>query len=386
MSTIYLDNAATTPLDPRVFEEMRPWLEERHGNPSTLHALGREARDAMDVAREKVAKSLGCLFGEITFTSSGTEAANLAIVGAALNSLEGPRKRILIGAAEHHCVLHTVKILRKLGFHPELLAVDREGKVRTEAAIDRIDDSVFLVSVQHANNETGAINSVAEIAKACRANDVLFHVDAVQTFCSLDDQLEFQPETIGCDMLSVSAHKICGPKGVGSLYLRSGVKISPLLYGGAQERDMRAGTENVSGVVGFGKAAEIGIEETYRLADRRAARDAFFDQIENEGLQIVRTVNKAECLSGHAHLFLPGTRAETMLVRLDRAGVYAGSGSACAGGSLLPSHVLTAGGWSLDEAKTALRFSFGVDNTIEEARSAAGILATEAKATTHSRT
>lgn len=380
MKMIYLDHAATTPIDPLVAEEMAPWTRERFGNPSSLYGIGREARDALDVARERLSDALGCLFGEVTFTSSGTEAANLAVVGAAFENLDSTRRKVLIGAAEHHCVLNTVKVLRKLGFQPELLATDREGKVRTSVALDRIDDGVLLVSVQHANNETGAINDLTEISRRCREQGVLIHADGVQSFCSLDEREAFSPAAIGCDMYTVSSHKIYGPKGVGAMYLRSGVKVSPVIVGGGQERDLRAGTENVAGIVGFGKAAEIASSDLPRLARRREARDAFWQSLDDAGFTYTRTVQKAECLSGHAHLIMGGAKAETMLVRLDRAGVCAGSGSACSGGSLLPSHVLTAGGWGLEEAKSAMRFSFGVSSTVEGAREAAEILVREASA------
>ncbi len=361
---IYLDHAATTPVRPEVEAAMTPWLRSEYGNPSSTHAEGRRAKDALDMARERVADSLGALFGEITFTSSGTEAANLGIVGLALHQISGPRRRILIGAAEHHCVLHTQKTLEKLGYRVELLPVDQHARVRVEEAREKIDDSVLLVAVMHANNETGAIQELGPIAGRCHEVGAHLMVDAVQTF----GQLPLHVDDLGADLLTISAHKIGGPKGVGALYLRGGVLIDPLISGGGQEREARGGTENVAGVVGFGEAVGLMREPS----EKQAAKELFVAGLKTQALlPIVWTCpDGVDVLPGHAHLRVPGLRAETALIALDRAGIACSSGAACSSGSVEPSHVLLATGLSPEEANEGLRFTFGWTSTRAEAQEA----------------
>lgn len=361
---IYLDHAATTPVRPEVEAAMTPWLRSEYGNPSSTHAEGRRAKDALDMARERVADSLGALFGEITFTSSGTEAANLGIIGLALNQISGPRRRILIGAAEHHCVLHTQKTLEKLGYRVELLPVDQHARVRVEPAREKIDDSVLLVAVMHANNETGAIQELAPIAERCREAGAHLMIDAVQTY----GQLPIQVDELGADLLTISAHKIGGPKGVGALYLRGGVLIDPLISGGGQEREVRGGTENVAGVVGFGEA----VTRVHQPSEKQAARDLFVAGLKAlAALPIIWTCpDGVDVLPGHAHFRVPGLRAETALIAFDRAGIACSSGAACSSGSVEPSHVLLASGLSADEANEGLRFTFGWTSTQAEAQEA----------------
>ncbi|MBC8064615.1 MAG: cysteine desulfurase [Chlorobia bacterium] len=361
MKRIYLDHAATTPLLPEVREAMLPWLESGYGNPSSLHEDGRKAKDAIDQARETISDALGCLFAEVLFTSSGTEAANLAILGAALNSTDTKRKRILLGAAEHHCVLHTQPMLEKLGFQVQLIPVDSESKLDLEAAESMLADDVLLVSAMHANNETGVIQPVEDVARLCRKQGALFHCDAVQTFLNLN----LKP--IDADLLTLSAHKVNGPKGVGSIYIRAGIKLQPLALGGGQEREMRAGTENVAGIAGFGAAVAKHIADPAILKSKEAARNAFLTNLKNH----TQTIQKPQTLTGHAHLRFPGIDAETMLIKLDRMGISASSGAACSSGSLEASHVMLACGYSEREAKEGLRFTFGWPNTVEEAIEAA---------------
>lgn len=354
MTRIYLDHAATTPLLPQAREAMLPWLEGGYGNPSSLHADGRKAKNAIDEAREILSQNLGCLFAEVLFTSSGTEAANMAILGAALANEDSARRRILLGKAEHHCVIETEHLLRRLGYQVEFVPVDRIARIDLNALEAMLGDDVLLVSVMHANNELGTIQPVEEVAALTRSHGILFHCDAVQTFQKPD-----------ADVVTLSAHKINGPKAVGAIYIRAGVKLKPLTVGGAQEREMRAGTENVAGIVGFGTAVKLRQDGT-----KKEARDAFLKELDIPDL-VVSVPNKDDTLDGHAHVRVPGIEAETMLILLDRMGIGASSGAACSSGSLEPSHVLLACGYSAQEAKEGLRFTFGWETTVDEAKEAA---------------
>jgi len=353
MRRLFLDHAATTPLDPQVRAAMAEWLDA--GNPSSHHQEGRRAKAALDEARERVSSALGCRFSECIFAGSGTEAANNAIVGAALANEDPKKRRVLLGGAEHHCVLHTKATLERLGYEVEALPVDCYARVKDI----EIGDDVLLISIQHANNEFGTINDVARFA----GRGALLHVDAVQTFRKLD----FKVQDLGADMVTVSAHKIHGPKGVGAMYLRAGVKLKPLIQGGGQEREMRAGTENVYGIVGFGVAATLPIH----TADG-AVRDHFFASAPF----FVRTVpTEIPTLPSHAHGRIEGGDAGTILIRLDRLGVSASGGSACSSGSVEPSHVMRASGFTAEEARGAIRFTFGPEHTMADAEEAARRLA-----------
>jgi cysteine desulfurase len=365
---IYLDHAATTPLAPEAREAMLPWLSTEHGNPSSIHAEGRHAKDALDEAREVLSQTLGCLFAEVQFTSSGTEAANAAILGWAMANLSGPRRTVLISAAEHHCVLHTRVALEKLGFQVRLIPVDREAGVSVEAVRALLSDQVGLVSVMHANNETGIINPVAEIAAAVHEVGAVMHCDAVQTFLSVPWTLD----SLGADLISITAHKVYGPKGVGALVVRAGLELFPLIHGGGQEREQRGGTENVAGIVGFGAA----VRTWQATGNARQARDHFRQELDALGHRHVWTVRPdAPCLPGHAHLRLPGIPAESMLIVLDREGLSVSSGAACSSGSLEPSHVLRATGLSEAEANEGIRVTFGRHSTLDEATFAAKTIA-----------
>lgn len=364
MTRIYLDHAATTPLLPQAREAMLPWLTGEYGNPSSLHADGRRAKDAIDEAREILSNRLDCLFAEVLFTSGGTEAANLAIVGSALANENPTRNRILLGAAEHHCVLHTQPLLERLGYKVELIPVDRIARTDLNALESRLADDVLLVSVMHANNELGTIQPVGEIAALARRHGALFHCDAVQTFMKVDWRIG----DLDADLVTLSSHKINGPKAVGAIYIRAGVKLKPLALGGAQEREMRAGTENVAGIAGF--AAAIAFHGANRSNKSYPARDAFLDALAIPGTQL-SVPNRDDALATHAHIRIPGIEAETMLILLDRMEVSASSGAACSSGSLEPSHVLLACGYTPQEAKEGLRFTFGWDTTVEEAKEAA---------------
>lgn len=362
MSRIYLDNAATTPLCDAARLAMLPWLS-REGNPSSLHQEGRRAKDAIDASREIVSAQLGCLFAEVTFTSGGTESANMAILGAALKNRDARRNRILLGAAEHHCVLHTVPLLERIGYRCELIPVDSVARVQPESLGNLMDDDVLLVSVMHANNEIGTFQPVPELVQLTHRFGSLFHCDAVQTFASVPWRIS----DLDADLVTVCAHKINGPAGVGALYIRAGVPIQPINVGGGQERELRAGTENVAAIAGFGAA----VQWRSSKGTTSEARDEF---VQTLGSEWIPTAQPELTLKGHAHGRFPGIEAETLLIRLDRLGIAASSGAACSSGSIEPSHVLLAAGYSDLEAKQGLRFTFGIDSSVEDARRAGQIV------------
>lgn len=370
MKPIYLDHAASTPLCDEAREAMVPWLSSEFGNPSSLHQSGRRAKEAIDQAREVISTAFDCLFGEVIFTSGGTESAVLGIVGTALAALPD-RRRVLLSAAEHHCVLGCQEILERLGFQVDLVPVDRVARVRLDVLEEMMGPDVLLVAVMHANNELGTFNDVSRAAEIAHRAGALLFVDAVQTFpfCR-------QSET-GADMISSSAHKIYGPKGAGALYVRSGTKIKPVVAGGGQEREMRAGTENVAGIVGFAAAAQMMIDTP--LPHAQSARDLFHFELAGLTRKFVPSVPDRDQLMSHFHIRFPGISADTMLVRLDREGICASSGAACSSGSLEPSHVLQACGYSEAESNEGLRFTFGKDSTDEEAVRAARIVAKAAE-------
>ncbi len=373
MRRVYLDHAATTPLDPQVKQAMEPFLTDAFGNPSSLHRWGREARLAIDEAREMLAQALGCDPAEICFVSSGTESCNLAIIGA---SLKAPphRRHLLVSAVEHHAVLNAAEWLRPFGYELELIPVDSFGQVDPNEVRRRIRPDTWLVSVMHANNEIGTIQPVEAIGAVCRERGVLFHVDAVQTF----GLLPVKVETIGCDLLSISAHKIYGPKGVGALYVRAGTPLQPLMVGGGQERERRAGTENVAGIVGFAKATAIAElvreSESLRLT---ALRDEFIQQVLERVPDATLTGHPHQRLPGNAHFRFAGVPSDSLLIALDRAGIAASSGAACSAGSLEPSHVLLALGWDEDAAQQGIRFSLGRHTTRDDLTCAVEVLERE---------
>ena len=365
---IYLDYAATTPLAPEVRSAMEPWLD--CGNPSSLHLEGRRARQAIDEARETVSSRLGCSFGEVVFSSSGTEAANMAILGAALGNQEPARGRILFSSVEHHCVLHTSSILKKFGYQVELIPVNGIGQLDLNALEGQLGPDVLLVSAMHINNEIGTAHP--NFASMCRRNGALIHRDAVQSF----GWYPWTVSEIDADLISVSGHKLYGPKGVGALFIRAGTKIQPLSVGGGQEREMRAGTENVAAIVGFGEAVRQMTGDPSAAERRSQARDAFLQRLSQVAGGLFALTAPPEVAAGsHAHLRFPGISAESMLILLDRMQVSASSGAACSSGSLEPSHVMLACGYTEAETREGLRFTFGRETTKDEATRAAEIVA-----------
>lgn len=345
---------------------MLPWLGDPF-NPSSLHANGRRARGAVDSARETFAKILGCLFGEVHFTSSGTEAANLAILGTAFANSDLSRNRVILGAAEHHCVLHTQEWLGRLGYSVSLAMPNQWGQVTEQELEKHMGDDVLLVSIMQANNELGSLTDIPRLVRVAKSFGALFHSDCVQSFpfCGSIDEL-------GVDLLSASSHKVYGPTGSGLLYIRAGTSIKPTTVGGGQEREMRAGTENVAAIIGFATASQWCVENIDVQAKKKLARDAFSSLLVDAGF-VPTLGGNTEVLPGHFHCRYPGIDAETMLILLDRRGISASSGAACSSGSLEPSHVLRACGYSEAESREGLRFTFGKDTTLAEAEIAAQI-------------
>ncbi len=362
---IYLDYSATTPLDSRVLEEMEPYLQSSFGNPSSQHFIGREAKMALDTARDRIAESLHAAYGEICFTSGGTEADNQAIIGVMLASHKD-RNHLIVSAIEHHAVLHTALWLRELGFELTILPVDGDGCIDPNDLLNALTPRTALVSIMHANNEIGAIQDIAQLARITHENGSLFHTDSVQSFVHLPIHLGGQhaKSGLGCDLASFSAHKIYGPKGVGALYIRKGVKLHALIHGGSQERERRAGTENVAGIVGFGKACEL-------LSDEREAESLRLTELRDRFIQLLFEKIPDIKLHGHrkhrlpnnVHISVKGVSGTTLLMLLDQNGIAASSGSACSSGSIEPSHVLIALGLSKEEASSGIRFSLGKETT-----------------------
>ncbi len=351
---IYLDHAATTPVDPRVVERMLPYFTERFGNPSSIYGLGRTSLAAIDDAHVTVARTLGCRPTEIVFTGGGSEADNLAIKGAAY----AKRRRgnhIITSAIEHHAILHTCQQLEQEGYRVTYLPVDSFGQVDPATVANAITDETALVTIMFANNEVGTIQPIAEIGKICRERRITFHCDAVQAGGVLD----LDVAKLNTDMLSLSAHKLYGPKGVGILYIRQGTRIQPQILGGSQERNRRAGTENVPGIVGAAYAFELAAEhrssETPRLTALR-------DKLIEGALSIPRirlTGHHTNRLPNSASFVIDGIEGESLLLNLDLAGIAASSGSACSSGDIEPSHVLTAMGYSASETRGSLRLTLG---------------------------
>ncbi|MFQ5883219.1 MAG: cysteine desulfurase NifS [Candidatus Methylomirabilales bacterium] len=353
---IYLDHNATTPLDPRVLQAMRPYFETAFGNPSAVHALGREAKAALEEARETVARLLGTMDkDEVVFVSSGTEADNLALAGVAL-AYEGRGKHIITSAVEHPAVLQICASLKRWGFSVTYLPVDGQGKLDPEDLRRAIRPDTILVSLMHANNETGVLFPLDEVGVITRERGILFHSDAVQSF----GKIPLHVRDLHLDLLSLSAHKIYGPKGVGALYVRRGVRLHPLLRGGDQERGRRAGTENVPGIVGLGEAARLMSLEMPGERERiRQLRDrlevGILTQI--EGVRV--NGQGSPCLPHATNLTFDGIEAQSLVAALDLEGIAVSGGSACHMGSLEPSHVLQAMGLPREQLEGSIRFSLG---------------------------
>ena len=359
---IYLDNAATTKMSRTAIDAMLPFMDSIYGNPSSLHSVGQAANEALVNARERIAKLLGCEAREITFTSGGSEADNQAIVSAACIGEQKGKKHIISTAIEHHAVLHTLNKLEKEGFEITLLDVHENGLVTAEQVAEAIREDTCLVTIMYANNEIGTIQPIAEIGAVCREKGVLFHTDAVQAAGHLHINVKEQ----NIDMLSLSAHKFHGPKGIGALYTRKGIKLESLIEGGAQERGKRAGTENIPAIMGMASALEEACshidENTEKLT---ALRDRLIAGLSEISHSILNGDAKKR-LPGNVNFCFEGIEGESLLLLLDDKGVYASSGSACTSGSLDPSHVLLAIGRVHDIAHGSLRLSLSEETTEEE--------------------
>lgn len=362
IKNVYADNAATTKLSPTAFEAMKPYFTDFYGNPSSLYKLGVETRKAVDTARETVANCLNAQPNEIIFVSGGSEADNWAIKGAAEIGAKKNKKHIISTKFEHHAVLHTLEYLEKHGFEITLLDVHEDGLVRVEELENAIREDTALVTVMFANNEIGTIQPINEIAQICKKHKVLFHTDAVQAVGTIPIDIK----EIDCDMLSMSAHKFHGPKGIGAIYIRKGLRLPNLIQGGAQERGLRAGTENIAGIVGMSVALK---ESCEKMSDRNTRLTKMRDRLIDNLLTINRSrINgdRVKRLPGNVNMCFQGIEGESLLLSLDLKGISVSSGSACTSGSLDPSHVLLSIGLPHEIAHGSVRITFSDDNTEED--------------------
>ncbi len=368
---VYLDNAATTPVDPQVVAAMLPVLQGLGGNPSSHYSIGYEAKQQLDTARAQVAAVLNCLPGEVYFTGGGSEADNWAIKGTARKLARQGKKHLITSAFEHHAVVHAMQALEKDGFEVTWLPVTADGFVKPEDVAAAIRPDTALVSVMLANNEIGTLQPIKEIAAICREKKVWCHTDAVQAVGAVPVDVK----ELGVDMLSLSGHKFNGPKGVGALYIRRGVLPDNLIDGGGQESRRRAGTENVAGIVGLGAAIELAAA---RLEEKRAHLTRLRDYVISRVLANIPETrlngDPVNRLPGNANISFAGLEGETILLDLDMRGICASTGSACNSDSLDPSHVLLAIGLPHEAAHGTMRFSFGPQNTMEDAEYLCGVL------------
>lgn len=376
--TLYFDHAATTPVDPVVMQAMLPWFTEHFGNPSSIYRLGQQSRSALDVARQQCARVLGCQPGEVLFTSGATESNNLALAGALWAARErnpgAPAPHLITSAVEHHAVLHKADWLESIGFGLTVLPVDEHGFVDPEAVEQAIRPETALISVMYANNETGAIQPIGEIGRIAREHCIALHTDAVQAA----GMAPLQVEELGVDLLSLSAHKFYGPKGVGLLYVRRGTRLSWQQLGGGQEGGRRGGTENVPLVVGMGVALTMAERDRLEyVRDCRQLRDQLFAALEERvpGIALNGPALDERRLANNLNLTIDGVQGETVLLSLDMEGVAASAGSACTTGNSQPSHVLKAMGYSDERCRTSLRLTVGRCNDEAQVSEAAEILA-----------
>lgn len=363
MKTIYMDHAATTPVDPRVFEAMTPYLTGKYGNPSSLYKVGQEAKRAIEDARAVVAGAIGAKTEEIIFTSGGTESDNTAIKGLAYSML-GKKDHVITSAIEHHAVLEPVEFLEKTqGFKATIVPVDKNGFVNPADVEAAITDKTLLISVMHANNEIGTIQPIREIGQLAWDRKIRFHCDAVQTF----GHVPVNVDDLNVDMLSISGHKFHGPKGVGVLYVRKGTRFTPFMQGGGQERGRRASTENVAGIVGLAKAAELALADWEQEAARLTGlRDYLIKGIEDRIEAVRVNGDRVNRLPNNVNVCFEAIEGESLLLTLDAKGICASSGSACTSGSLEPSHVLLGIGLPAEIAHGSLRLTLGRDTTKED--------------------
>ena len=371
MQRVYLDNNATTPVLPEVLEAMRPYFGEHFGNASSIHHHGQQTRAAVERARESLAVLVGGRASEIVFTSGGTEADNLAIFGIGTTGIARQGDHVITSTIEHHAVLNACKHLEAQGCEVTYIPVDGRGLVDPADVKRAIRPNTKLITIMLANNETGVLEPVAEIGKIAAEADIYFHTDAVQAA----GKIPIIVDDIGCDLLTISGHKLHGPQGVGALYVRKGTKLEPMLYGGRHERSRRAGTENVPGIVGLGKAAELAIAGFERGDDKKMA--TLRDRLERELLGIEATgLNGAGAprVPNTTNIYFDGIEGEALVIALDLKGLAVSTGAACSSGAIEPSHVLIAMGLSRERAKASIRFSLGKQNTVEDIDFALGLI------------
>lgn len=362
MRQVYMDHSATTPVDPEVFKALIPYFNDRYGNPSSIYSLGREAREAVDRARVQVASLINAKPGEIYFTSGGTEADNQAIISYMMTNKDRGN-HLITTAVEHHAVLDACRFLERQGFELTVLPIKPDGLVDPEELKAALKANTTLVSIMHANNEVGTIQPIKELSAISRRAGAAFHTDAVQTV----GKIPVDVEDLGVDMLSASSHKLYGPKGAGCLYIRKGTRVKNYLHGGAQEKKKRPGTENVPGIVGFGKAAEMAQQKIAERAEKlnclaARLRDGILNNIPHTRL----TGHPENRVPGHVSVCFKFVEGESVLLMLDSYGIMGSSGSACTSGSLDPSHVLLAMGLSHEIAHGSLRLTLGINNTFED--------------------
>lgn len=365
MKKVYLDNSATTKVDEAVVKEMLPFFTENYGNPNSLHAWGRDAREAVDKARAQVAALIGANPKDVIFTGGGSEADNLAVKGIAFALKDKTKKHIITSAIEHHAMLHTIEWLCKnFGFESTILPVDSKGLINPADLEAAIRPDTFLVSVMFGNNEIGTVEPIAELGAICRGHGILFHTDAVQAA----GHIEINVDKMNIDLMSMSAHKMYGPKGIGALYIRKGLKLANLVHGGGQEFGLRAGTENTPGIVGFGKAAELAKArlESGGLEKEKRLRDKLIDGLLERIPEIIVTGDREKRLPYHASICVHHVEGEGMLLLLDAEGIAVSSGSACTSGSLSASHVLLATGLTAAVAHGSVRLTLNKDTTDED--------------------
>ena len=367
---VYLDHNATTPVHPEALEAMLLYYREHYGNASSIHAFGRDARAAVDESREAIAKAINANFGEIYFTSGGTESDNLAIKGTALYNRDRG-KHIITSSVEHHAVLHSCEYLEKEGFEVTYLPVDGDAVVAPDDLKKAIRDDTVLITLMHANNEVGAIQPVSQIGRIARERGIPFHTDAVQSFA----KLPIDVEQMSIDLLSLSGHKIYGPKGIGVLYIREGTKLTPLSHGGEHEGNKRAGTENVPAIAGLGRAAELCLEDMDAESKRlKALKERLYRLIADEIGDVILNGSLENSLPNTLNLSFTAAEGESLIISLDLEGVALSSGSACSAGVEQPSHVLLAMGLEPRLAECSVRFSLGRDNTLEDIEYTASVL------------
>jgi cysteine desulfurase len=359
---IYLDHAATTPVRPEVFDAMRPYFLERFGNPSSLHSYGLDARVGVERARQQIASAIGADPQEIIFTSGGTESDNLALRGVLQRG--GKKDHIITSAIEHPAVLETCKFIERLGHEVTYLSVDREGRINPAEVEDAIQENTRLISIMHANNEIGSIQPIAEVGAIAASHGIYMHTDAVQSV----GKIPVNVKKLNVQMLSISSHKIYGPKGVGCLYVQKGTKLTPLVFGGGHERGLRSGTENVSGIVGFGEAMRLAIEDFTDNARIQKLRDALIDAVLREIPSTQLNGGRVHRLPNNANFSFSYIEGESLLLRLNAKGIAGSTGSACSSKKLEPSHVLLAIGLSPVDAHGSLRLTLGRETTNADVR------------------